>query len=45
MTKKDAVSPSALMKALKDPHGLGILMLSSEEIGWKDLIVRVSQEP
>lgn len=45
MTKQSAVSPSPPMQTLKNPHGPGLLLLSSEEIGWKDLTVRVYQEP
>lgn len=45
MTKKSAVSPSTPVKALKTSPDPGILLLSSEEIGWKDLTVRVYQEP
>ncbi len=45
VTKKLAVSPSIPIKARKNPSGPGVLMLSSEEIGWKELTVRVYQEP
>jgi AraC family transcriptional regulator len=45
VTKKSAVSPYTSTKALKNLPNPGILMLSSEETGWKELTVHVYQEP
>ena len=45
MTKKPTVSPSPPMKTLKTSPDPGILLFSSEAIRWKDLTVRVYQEP
>ena len=44
MIEKSAVSPSTATQALKNSFGSSVLLLSSEEIGWKDLTIRVYQE-
>ncbi|HET8844196.1 MAG TPA: AraC family transcriptional regulator [Ktedonobacteraceae bacterium] len=45
MAKKTTVSISTPMEALENPPGSRLLLLSSEESGWKDLTVYAHQEP
>ena len=45
MKKKPVVSPDTSANAPKKKSASGLLMLSSEEVGWQDLKVRVYQEP
>jgi hypothetical protein len=45
MKQKPDVSPDTSANALKKKPAPGLLMLSSEEVGWQDLKVRLYQEP